>query len=160
MYSTQLLNHHNAVSIAHNTQSITNSIILQQRIEELKKNQHLHFLQRFEQQQMYQDSEQITTHISKTKMINSSTSEKIKDSLSNLTKTILTVFNTDEKINIDTVKLKFNEIIDAVESYNNELDSWYDDKYYSDKEKLYESIEKNALCSKTFLDKDYIFIRK
>ena len=63
-----------------------------------------------------------------------------------------------EKINVDEFRDGFNVVLEKLSKYNDSIDTWYDDKYNSDKNKFYASIEEDEKKLFSFEKLDFISI--
>ena len=50
-------------------------------------------------------------------------------------------FSINNKINLDNINLKIQDIQEKIIEYNNEFDTWYDKKYNDDKSKLFNNLD-------------------
>ena len=87
---------------------------------------------------------------------NSKISTDIHKKMAEFYKHITTSIDEAKHIDTDDIKLKFESVIDVITKYNQDISSWYDDKFYSDKEKLYKSISMADETYDSFADSDFI----
>lgn len=88
----------------------------------------------------------------------SGNNDKLRQLLINFSSSILSSQNTSDEINIDEVKREMQKIIDCISENNKEIQSWYDDKFISDKQTFFDSIAKTDEIYNSFMDDDLLFI--
>ena len=59
---------------------------------------------------------------------------------------------------MDEFKEGFNTVLEKISKYNESIVDWYDEKYYSDKNKLYKSIEDEETKLFVYEKSDFISI--
>lgn len=153
-------------SVVFNTDSalqstpISSSPDMQRKIQDLQRIQHLQFLQKLEQQrqnntnfghQNIHNAHLNTTGINhqinkesnfeKVNLVNGSLNEQLRNFLGEFNRKIIGSLEQIEKIDIGDFKDKIETVVDTISKYNSSIDSWYDDKYYSDKKKFYDNID-------------------
>lgn len=125
---------------------------IQNKIKDIQRLQHLQFLQKLQEQQKHSQNitqfNQLNHQNSKPKpvmedlkLINGNSFDIVRSISSKLNKYVMTNLDKIEKINVDEIKKELDDLFGNINKYNTALDSWYDEKFYSDKKKLYKSIE-------------------
>ena len=108
-------------------------------------------------QQSQQKIEHLTRPITtKVNLINSKNVDELREIMRNFNRQICASLENTEIINIDDITEDFNMVSDKISKYNESISKWYDNKYYSDKEKLYESIEDEVKKFYSFENNDFI----
>ena len=154
----------------------TNNISLQQRmqdlqrIQELQRDQRAQFLERLEQQKQQQHNDAFYNHkrtheiqqpeFSKTKLINSTSNNELRTVLGDFNKFVTLSLDKIEKIDIDEFKQNLDIVFDTITKYNQDIASWNDDKFYSDKNKFYDSIKQSDNIFFNYEKSDFICIPK
>jgi hypothetical protein len=148
---------------------------IQNKIRDIQRLQHLQFLQKLEEQQkqsqtisqfnQFNQFKQLNHHNSKPepemenlKLINGNSFDIVRLISSKLNKYVMSNLDKIEKINVDEIKQELDDLFDNINKYNNTLDSWYDEKFYSDKKKLYKSIEMTEKNMDEYEKLDFISI--
>ena len=92
-------------------------------------------------------------------LINNENGEQIIENIEKLNKKMKKIIEKSEIINIDVINEKISEIIKIVDEHNKTLIDWYDNKYFSDQEKLFKSIENFDLNFEDFRKNDYVCVK-
>ncbi len=148
---------------------------IQNKIRDIQRLQHLQFLQKLEEQQKqsqnisqfnrFNQLNQFNHQNSKPepemenlKLINGNSFDILRSISSKLNKYVMSNLDKIEKINIDEIKKDLDELFGNINKYNTALDSWYDEKFYSDKKKLYKSIKMTEKNIDAYEKLDFISI--
>ena len=143
----------NQTDIVDTTQNqfISSEFNIQQKMQDLKR---IHFLQQLQKLQQLQQikqnqqeleknsfEQQVNPILTKIKLINSDSIDEIRVLIKDLNQKIDLSLDQIDKININEFKNRFNIVFEKLLKYNDSIDTWHDNKYISDKEKFYASIE-------------------
>lgn len=145
---------------------------IQNKIRDIQRLQHLQFLQKLQEQQKHSQNitqfnqfNQLNHQNSKPKpvmedlkLINGNSFDIVRSISSKLNKYVMTNLDKIEKINVDEIKKDLDDLFGNINKYNTALDSWYDEKFYSDKKKLYKSIEMTDKNIVVYENLDFISI--
>lgn len=148
---------------------------IQNRIQYMQRIQHLQFLQKLEQQQQQQQQQEMSNvmpdfqkilnqrsryeqKLNKVNLVNSNTPEKIRSILTDFNKQVIDSIEKIEKIDVDEIKNNLDRVFEIITTYNDSIDTWYDEKFHSDKQKLYESIEMSDKNLNLYEKMDFISV--
>lgn len=73
-----------------------------------------------------------------------------------LENSILLLLNDNNTINIDKASIFFQNLLNSINTYNNEIISWNDQKFNDDKQQLFKSIHRTDEKINKFTNIDYI----
>lgn len=146
--------------------SSVNTIIQQriqdlQRIRDMQKMQRMQFLERLEQQQNRLGNEEKIIKqpmFSKIKFINGGSYDILRQIFNEFHKVVFSSLDKVEEINIDEFKTNINIVYDTISTYNQEINSWYDEKFNYDKIHLFKSINNNNEKLDSYMKMDFIHI--
>jgi hypothetical protein len=138
---------------------------IQQRIQDIQRIQHFQFLKKLEMQQQLNNFgnspssfNKVEPTFNKINTINGNSSEEIRMLLNNFNKSINNSLDKISKIDILEIKTNLDNIFKIFSSYNDDINNWYDIKYQTDKEKLYQSILLTDTKFSSYEKSDFISI--
>lgn len=145
---------------------------IQNKIRDMQRLQRQQFLQKLEEQQkLYQNISKFNQfnqlnhpkskpepEMEKLKLINGNSFDIVGHISSKLNTYVMSTLDKIEKINVDEIKKDLDNLFANINKYNSALDSWYDEKFYFDKKKLYKSIEMTEKNIVAFEKLDFISI--
>lgn len=120
-----------------------------QRIQELQRMQRMKFLEQFEQnrqKEMVQPSQKCEKQViqsptfSKINLINSSSNNDLRCILNEFNKIVCSSLDKVEHINIEEFKTNLYVLFETISKYNQDISSWYDDKFNYDRCQLFKNI--------------------
>jgi hypothetical protein len=121
-----------------------------QKVEDLQKLQYQKFMERMN----YKSFE--PKKMNNISMMNDTSSEDLKKMLDIVSNEVNASLEKVKKINIDVLKKNMDDIMDLISKYNHEIDTWYDDKFFNDKELFFKSIYDNQEHMKLVIDTDFL----
>jgi hypothetical protein len=92
------------------------------------------------------------------KLINGDSVDELREIIRDFNQKIGSSLEKIEKINVDEFRDGFNVVLESLSKYNDSIDTWYDDKYKSDKKKFFSSIEEDEKKLFSFEKLDFISI--